>query len=742
MAIKASAEITLTHLIDIQATYRYYLLQSSTLAAPSKPTTNPPPSSWNDAEPTYTSGSTNSLYYVDLTVFTNGDFQYSNVSLSTAYEAAKEAYNKAQNVKTDLDGMQIGGRNLLLNSNTFSGDNISANQDATIGGTYEGLNVYSYDFSVAESGTEVDILQFKKLNPEKLGAKYTLSFYAKGNGTMVTYFHGDDGYLQCASVVQSNGNTSTSGDGRSPWTLSNAWTRYWVTWTLKDEGDISIEKYVLFRLHAGANVSLCGIQLEKGNKPTDWTPTPEDVEKEIDDAKKEAAKTATNFMEYTKDDGLQIGNKISGSWSGKRAQILSDSFNIVDSDGTILSSFGSDTIYLGNNSETTCVNIGNDLFKIKADTWTDTTGNVIYKDSVINAPRIGLVSTERIGLNVLATLYDSNNVPIDYQSVVQAWPTNVRISASEYRTDTEETAKTSIEIRPHSVGVNGKLIANGEIIVNGGTLAGIGGNLSITSGVTVNGTLSTTGNATIGGVLKPTGDTLETDGNAKINGSFSTTGNTTIGGNLETTGYTTVQDTLTVNKSIYVMGSADIKSGAIELNNNGSLANYGGFIDFHFNKTNADYTSRIIEDASGQLNLVATNGVKINGSTVETGTWTAGVNGGSITSQVCTYMKVRNMCTISFFIKGKGGSGTELTNFYITGAPYTPKSGPNWYGGGGHVQGLYDTAGYPVTGCVIQPNKNIYFRTAQVGGTGSGYVRVNNGGANFYLSGSITYPIA
>lgn len=95
MAVKASAHITLSIERDIEAYYRYYLLQSSTLAKPSKPTTNPPSSSWDDTEPTYTAGSTNSLYFVDLTVFTDGTWSYSDVSLSSSYEAAKEAYNKA-----------------------------------------------------------------------------------------------------------------------------------------------------------------------------------------------------------------------------------------------------------------------------------------------------------------------------------------------------------------------------------------------------------------------------------------------------------------------------------------------------------------------------------------------------------------------------------------------------------------------------------------------------------------------
>ena len=95
MAVKASNFITLTAVVDVSACFRYYLLQSSTLAKPTKPTAKPPGGSWTDAEPSYTAGSTNSLYFVDLTVFSDGTWTYSAVSLSSSYEAAKEAYNRA-----------------------------------------------------------------------------------------------------------------------------------------------------------------------------------------------------------------------------------------------------------------------------------------------------------------------------------------------------------------------------------------------------------------------------------------------------------------------------------------------------------------------------------------------------------------------------------------------------------------------------------------------------------------------
>lgn len=94
MAVKANATITLSFMVDVKAIYRYYKLQASTASAPAKPTTNPP-SGWSDTEPSYTSGSTNTLYVVELTVLTNNTFSYSAVSKSSSYEAAKEAYNKA-----------------------------------------------------------------------------------------------------------------------------------------------------------------------------------------------------------------------------------------------------------------------------------------------------------------------------------------------------------------------------------------------------------------------------------------------------------------------------------------------------------------------------------------------------------------------------------------------------------------------------------------------------------------------
>lgn len=130
MAVKAKAEITLSRIIDIESVTRYYLLQSSTASVPSKPTANPPGGNWKTTEPSYTSGSTNTLYFVDLTVMTNGTFSYSAVSKSSSYEAAKEAWNKANNAQNSIDNLQ----DAITASNTAM-DQLADRVDARITAT-------------------------------------------------------------------------------------------------------------------------------------------------------------------------------------------------------------------------------------------------------------------------------------------------------------------------------------------------------------------------------------------------------------------------------------------------------------------------------------------------------------------------------------------------------------------------------------------------------------------------------
>ena len=103
---KPRAQITISRIIDIESVTRYYKLQSASAAAPSKPTDDAAiPSGWTKTEPAYQNGATNRLYFVDQTIMTNGSIYYSQVSLSSSYEAAKAAWNKANNAQETADGI-------------------------------------------------------------------------------------------------------------------------------------------------------------------------------------------------------------------------------------------------------------------------------------------------------------------------------------------------------------------------------------------------------------------------------------------------------------------------------------------------------------------------------------------------------------------------------------------------------------------------------------------------------------
>lgn len=66
---------------------------------------------------------------------------------------------------------------------------------------------------------------------------------------------------------------------------------------------------------------------------------------------------------------------------------------------------------------------------------------------------------------------------------------------------------------------------------------------------------------------------------------------------------------------VHTHASETLLPSCIEFTPTGTSANNGGYIDFHFNKSTADFTSRIIEETSGVL--------QINGATFSNGVITA-----------------------------------------------------------------------------------------------------------------------
>ena len=250
MAVKGSATVTLTSYRDTQSVIRYYKLQTVGSSAPSKPTTKPPSSDWTDSEPDC--DISKELYFCDLTIFSNGEGEYSKVSKSSSYEAAKEAYNKAQSAKDGIDNLEIGGRNLL--------------PDTDFGDTSKKYIVP--DGVVEGSGGEGGFL-FTPTTQIESGIEYTLSLRMRGVANVNFYELNTGGNM--AHRIAKRSDLSETDYKKISLTFvvraDRTFQRVFIctAWGLSATGDwFEIEPKSL--------------KLEKGNKATDWTPAPEDVD--------------------------------------------------------------------------------------------------------------------------------------------------------------------------------------------------------------------------------------------------------------------------------------------------------------------------------------------------------------------------------------------------------------------------------------------------------------------------------
>lgn len=319
MAVRARAEITLSSIRDVQSVTRYYLLQSSTSAVPSKPTTNPPGGNWVTTEPTYTTGSTNSLYFTDCTVFSDGTFVYSDVSLSSSYEAAKLAYNKADaasetanNASEKVDNLQIGGRNLIIRTlhpsattrprfrgqvgGTAGRGTCTVAEHGiryTLGSTINWQYIY---FGNSSNSAAVDMLGLESGETYTFSADASWKVLSSEDGMTDTterymeaslrYCNKETGSFSTLTptfripIPQADKGTEMSGRIVHTFTVPSTAKRLYYGVKANDN---TASHYA-----TGDYIEIKNIKLEKGSKATDWTPAPDD----LDDAVTAAQDTA------------------------------------------------------------------------------------------------------------------------------------------------------------------------------------------------------------------------------------------------------------------------------------------------------------------------------------------------------------------------------------------------------------------------------------------------------------------
>lgn len=169
-----------------------------------------------------------------------------------------------------LDGLQIGGTNLIPNSGT------GRLPGASDGGQFMGCQVSSYTTQANATGyTQAEII----LNAPVNATEYALSFWAKGSANLqlAFYFYNPASTTHAVNSQGVTGSWANGGDGQTYLNITTEWRQYWVKWT---QTPGTAQKHLIIgRMQAGAQArtfSICRPQFEVGNVVTDWKPAPTD----------------------------------------------------------------------------------------------------------------------------------------------------------------------------------------------------------------------------------------------------------------------------------------------------------------------------------------------------------------------------------------------------------------------------------------------------------------------------------
>lgn len=225
----------------------------------------------------------------------------------------------AEDLSVEIDELTFGGRNLILNSDRI-------------------INNNSYKMAV-----------YTPSSPLTAEEKYTVSMcVTPSEGVSYYEAYVSSGYTVLFELWPTGTNKQI---------ISKTFTMKYNNGRTPDD-DASHADIIIYRFPNDGTVTTNSIvhwiKVEKGDKATDWTPAPEDVERNI----LNASKTATNYLNFSSS-GLVIGD-LTADTLGKNVLIDSDSVDVRNGD-TTLASFGADYLYLAKNSRDAKIDLCNGL---------------------------------------------------------------------------------------------------------------------------------------------------------------------------------------------------------------------------------------------------------------------------------------------------------------------------------------------------------------------------------------------
>ena len=232
----------------------------------------------------------------------------SNVYTKTEADAAYDVKGAASTVQTNLDNLEIGGRNYVRDSEVFDGWSCAPDSGGTAEINDGVLHVITKGGYARANGW------FSIKYSELISKPTTFSVDVKANSTLaksnivVQLFQTNQPYRSVSSGNLPEGKRVILGTSYATGlddVNENTWTR--VSWTVPDVKALidayNSSVYEYFALYLGARSNANGEayfrkpKFEYGTKATDWTPAPEDVQAEID-AKKSVHTLNTNYS-YT-----------------------------------------------------------------------------------------------------------------------------------------------------------------------------------------------------------------------------------------------------------------------------------------------------------------------------------------------------------------------------------------------------------------------------------------------------------
>lgn len=187
-------------------------------------------------------------------------------------------YSTPENVDDAIENLDIGGRNLIPNSNFTNGkDGWVGYNDASLrvgnDAYYNKALIISHSNIIGSNPSKGMVYKAANDFVHESDTTYTLSFMAKTAGVI----NGAEPILFSAAVKLSSSDITKS---KTHNITSSQWQKFTYTYTT---GTIASDVVLAFWIANGPGpIHITNIKLEKGTKATDWTPAPEDTQSQID----------------------------------------------------------------------------------------------------------------------------------------------------------------------------------------------------------------------------------------------------------------------------------------------------------------------------------------------------------------------------------------------------------------------------------------------------------------------------